>query len=291
VIDQKADAALAGLVLAAEDTYDQASSEASGAAILTPAVDARLTARYRLRGYVVGTDALFRRGAALEAAGERVFYGAFLESTTAQGEFLCVIRGTAGLIEWLEDGEFIPRPHPRAGRCEWGFWSIYQSFGYRPCGGTIDAPLVASITSAVGSGRLTVAGHSLGAALATYLAVDLADPQRLGKRVSLRAFASPRPGDGLFAQYAGALLSDFRTYARELDIVPRVPVGFSYASLPTTEIPWDANGVRVRLSAGAAGQHHLTSYMSQMDVASISGLPAIDDKYLAALILPSKAAA
>jgi triacylglycerol lipase len=162
----------------------------------------------------------------------------------------------------------------------------------RPGGPNV--PLVAALSAIAGSGRLTVTGHSLGAALATYLAADLADPQRLGNRVAARLFASPRPGDGLFAQYAGALIADCRAYAREFDLVPRVPFGFDYAPISSTVmIPLGAGGVRVRLSSGPRGQHHVLSHAAQLDPSCLTptALLPIDDPYLACLILPQAAAA
>src|SRR6185437_10642993 len=84
--------------------------------------------------------------------------------------------------------------------------------------------------AAVGTGSLTVVGHSLGAALASYTAFDAA--YALGKqRCAARLFASPRPGDASFASEFAGRLSDCVSYAYAMDIVPMVPVGFGYCAL------------------------------------------------------------
>src|SRR6185437_5634308 len=125
-----------------------------------------------------------------------VFYGWLLRHQVSPGTFLCLIRGTKDLIEWAEDAEGVPVEAPGVpGKVEQGFHGIYTSMRLRHPGGS-DMPLVSAIEAIVGLGTVTVAGHSLGAALATYLAADLADTARLGDRVTARIYCSPRPGDG-----------------------------------------------------------------------------------------------
>ncbi|MGH8217380.1 MAG: lipase family protein [Steroidobacteraceae bacterium] len=290
-IDPKADARLALDVLATEDAYDAAGGP--GKAPLDIPLEPRLAPLWALRGHIVGTDAVLQRGVGLALGAQAVWYGYVLQSLTDPVRFACLIRGTSGAVEWWDDAKCAQVRYPRGGNVEDGFWKIAESLTYRRPGGP-NVPLVAALSGIVGSGSLLIAGHSLGATLAIYRAADLADPSRLGKRLSLRAYASPHPGDALFAQYAGSLIADYRCYARELDIVPRLPEGFGYSCLPTTVLPWNANGVRVRIESGARGQHHVLSYAAQLDPSCITpaALLPIDKPYLDCLIFPPiKAAA
>ncbi|MGH8261381.1 MAG: lipase family protein, partial [Steroidobacteraceae bacterium] len=281
-------------VLACEDSYDAAVAAAQppGSAITDPPLDARLAAEWTVRGALVGTDSLWRKGMTAQLADRTVFYGWLLQSRADPRRFLCLIRGTAGFIEWIEDAEFELVRHPKAGSVEHGFWNLYHSMAFRAPGGTADAPLVASLTAIVGEGTLTVAGHSLGSALATYLTLDLADPGRLGARVAGRYFASPRPGDGLFAQYFSASVPDACAWAWGLDLVPRIPFGFSYSPLLCTRT-LDPDRVPVRPCFGIKCQHHVLGYALMIDpsVVDLSTLPAMDKPYLDCLRLPVPAAA
>jgi hypothetical protein len=130
---------------------------------------------------------------------------------------------------------------------------------YLPVGGA-EVP-VTEIPESI-AGQLVVAGHSLGSALATYLAHDLAP--LLGDRLTARLFASPRPGDTTYGHAYMAAVPDTVAYAYLLDLVPRVPFGLSYAALPATSIIHpDTAEAKIRLNP--ACWHHLLSYASMMN--------------------------
>src|SRR6185312_17486821 len=132
-------------------------------------------------------------------------------------------------------------------------YGIYASMRLRHPGSGTDMPLVSAITAIVGLGTVTVAGHSLGAALATYLAADLADPARLGSRVAARIYCSPRPGDGEYVKHVARRLTDCVAYADVLDIVTHVPAGLGYASLPSTVTLWPLG----KIELGVKALHHV----------------------------------
>lgn len=272
--DRKADAQLAVMVLAAEDMYS-----AQGPAAIQPVVDPRITAGWSLRGYIVGTDALLRPAGSLAIGVQRVFYGLLLESNSAPGEFCAVARGTSGLIEWLEDAEFLLTPSKRTGEVEAGFFGIYESFAFRHPGGA-EMPVAASIAAIVGVGSLTIVGHSLGAALATYLAYDVA--ALIPGRVALRVFASPHPGDSAFSAAVAAAIPDHAHYANVADVVPRVPIGLGYARLPNTvELAPFNLAVRIRMNVGCL--HHALSYASLLDDRVLDSAPQ-DSPYVSCIL-------
>jgi triacylglycerol lipase len=248
------DADLIDLVWWAEDAYSGA-LEVPGADLCEVAPDARLTAAWNVRGTLTGQDAILRAGP-LTLGARRVFYGWLLESVATPGAFVLAIRGTDGILEWLEDAEFAPmEAHPVRGRVESGFWGIYQSMTLRR--GAADEPLIETVAAIVGTGKLQVTGHSLGAPLATYAAFELAGRlSHVGWSVSARLFASPRPGDLSFATAFDWRVKNHVMYANKADLVPRVPFGFGYAHVPNvTELTPDG---LVRPSI--ACQHHSLVY-------------------------------
>lgn len=147
---------------------------------LVPSPASGLTAAgWNLIAYISGRDALFARGP-LQVLPQTVCYGYLAQRGT---EFVAVIRGTDGFVEWVEDGMFPPIPYkpqtvlpstqgPVA--VEQGFWSIYAGMTLISPQAAPLGSLGSGIVAAVGAGTVTVIGHSLGAALATYLTLDLA---------------------------------------------------------------------------------------------------------------------
>lgn len=233
-------------------------------ASLTPIADPRLLPRgYRIVGYLTGTDCVFRCGRTI-TVGSMVCYGYLAESVATPGTFIVAIRGTEGILEWIEDGEFAPVPHRVAGQVEAGFYGIYQSLEYRSADNKIWQVAAAGIATAVGPGSVTVLGHSLGAPLASYLAFDLANPLLLGQRVDACLFASPRPGDTAFGAAFTARLASYRVYNYELDVVPRVPRGPDYTDLPL--VTWiGIHSAKAHIKFDLACHHHLVSYCSMLD--------------------------
>src|SRR5579859_3311355 len=116
---------------------------------------------------------------------DNVYYGLLLRCHTAcapfeEGDYLVAVRGTMDHQEWLNDAmSLMPTPSPRGpkwGQVGAGFWDIYATMSLNDMqGGSEQSPPAAAIAEMVKSapGKVYLAGHSLGAALATYLAADL----------------------------------------------------------------------------------------------------------------------
>jgi triacylglycerol lipase len=253
--DPEADVRFGWPVMLAFDTH------AAAPTLLEPPPDPRLAPDWTLHGYILGLDAILRSEAALELSEGRVCYGLLLEAAASPGEFVVAIRGTANVMEWAIDAEFSLSEHPLAGKVESGFWTLYESMSFRAPGGK-DVPLASGIADAIGEGVVTVAGHSLGASLATYLTLDLAE--RPGLRVRGRFFASPRPGDHDFADLFDKTVADYMSWAWVFDAVPHVPLGLGYTPLHNlVEIrPSDS---QARIAFGLGCSHHLTSYLAMLD--------------------------
>jgi triacylglycerol lipase len=287
-----ADVPYARLALYAEDMYDPAHPDQ-----LAPTPDPRIGADgWTLCGYLTATDAFYRSGPPtphrpcgkmfFSLARPPVYYGFLARSVATPGTFAVAIRGTEDFIEWIEDAEFALTPHPAAGRVEAGFYGIYRSLAYEVAPlvqSSIIAPSAAlALAPLIGKGTVTVIGHSLGAALAAYMALDFG---RAGVAANARLWASPRPGDESFVGALGAAVPDFVSYAYELDLVPRIPLGFDYTGPPGAEIITPGSALaRIRISALC--NHHMLSYLAMTDPAAVSSadLEAADLQYVRCIL-------
>jgi len=275
------------LVMYAEDMYDALT--AAGKANPTPPIDARIPAAgWTILGFISAVDAL--ADAQALGLGTRFYYGFLARSTADATRFVTVIRGTANASEWIEDVEFIPVPAPATmgGNVENGFYSIYSSMRYTPLGSTVLQPVVAGIAAVVGAGQLTVLGHSLGSALATYLSFDLSLSAQLTGALSARMFASPRAGDVTFTRNYDAKVGDYLVYDYALDIVPKVPLFFNYSALPKAVI-FAAEDAQAVIKNTLGGNHHAICYAAMINYGTTtwSAVPAIDQPCAACIVGPN----
>ncbi len=252
-----ASARLALLCWAAEQIGPVATPNGAGAVQGSLAPPAWVSARYRLCGWITGEDSAFGLSAG------RVFYGWVLWSDAG---YVLVLRGTESAIEWLVDFDFPPRSGYRlGGEVESGFYGLYETLDFQPVGGAAGL-LLAGVARLVGADPLAITGHSLGAAIATYATVELAEA---GAHVSGRFIASPRPGDAGFADAFAARVTDAVDYHYAPDIVGDVPIGFGYSPLHCVEtIPTNP-----RVPDNPASNHHATHYAWELDPASLEVLP------------------
>ncbi|ECO0585411.1 lipase family protein [Salmonella enterica subsp. diarizonae] len=261
---------------------------------LSPVPDPRIIAAgWLITGYITGGDRLIKSGNGVRRkvldvcplSEDRVCYGYLARSRV--GEYVAVIRGTDGAEEWLDDFDFIPRrpDSPLQGMADGGFYGIYRSLRLETLAGDC-RPLAAGIAQAVATARVTVAGHSLGAALATYLTAELATLLP-ASQVSACLFASPKPGDEAFAVYFRRTVPHYQIFSYLNDLVPLVPPA-GYSPLPdaTVLLPERSD---VTISSTPACCHHLISYIALLDPAFFRKLilqPDMtpDDRHCAACI-------
>jgi triacylglycerol lipase len=241
-----------------------------GGSLTPPPAPGLTAAGWTIRAYITGNDTLLDKGP-LQLKGAIVFYGYLAER--APGELAAVIRGTDGFVEWVEDGEFspilyapqIPLPATQDSiSVEQGFWTLYASMQLiSPTGAALGALAPAITNAAVSTGTVTVVGHSLGAALATYLTLDLARGS-LGPRVSACLFASPHTGNQGFVTLFDQTIADYRLFNYILDLVPRVPLGLGYMTLPRRTVLQPATAeANIRVSIGC--NHHVICYCAMLD--------------------------
>ena len=143
------------------------------------------------------------------------------------GDVVVAIRGTDGILEWVHDAEFLLVPCPflvGAGKTEDGFTAMYNSLR------TAVSPGSPTVVSALATlpykhtiSSMTICGHSLGGAIATLLALDVAANTKV-PNPTVYTYASPRTGDPSFVVKYNKLLTNSYRIANRLDVVPKLPL-------------------------------------------------------------------
>jgi predicted lipase len=163
-----------------------------------------------------------------ENGNKRVSIGLILQAS-GSGDVVIAIRGTEGIHEWIHDAQFLPTPcpfMPAAGNIEDGFTDMYSSLRVG-----VDAlapslvqalpklPFKRAVTS------VTVCGHSLGGALATFLALDIAtNAINFNFIPTVYTYASPRTGDSQFVNLYNHVVPNTFRIANRVDLVPKLPL-------------------------------------------------------------------
>jgi hypothetical protein len=169
---------------------------------------------YALRDVIYGNDL------ATDIGGLKSIVPFGFTATTPTNDLVVVIRGTQGIWEWVQDARFLKVTcplAPQSGQTEDGFTAVYQSL-------TVNGASVLNYlkTLPVAPATITITGHSLGAALATLLAYDLAVNSAF-TNPSVVTFASPQVGDLMFVDTYINEVPDTWRIANIIDPVPGLP--------------------------------------------------------------------
>ena len=195
---------------------------------------------------------------------EPEFFGMAAQSDG--GELLIAIRGTDTLLEWLVDAECGPCAFPgvpAAGRVEDGFCSVYATLRCSSTGGDV----LSLVRQAAPGTTVTICGHSLGAAVATLLALDVAVAAPTID-LTLYTFASPRVGDAAFAAFCNSRIPVHFRVANRPDIVPHLPPLYEATG---TEIDVDSTAFP-QIAHRIICYHSLTTYLWLLEQSSPFGL-------------------
>jgi hypothetical protein len=192
---------------------------------------------------------------------ELEFYGIVVHEIANPDSRIIAIRGTEGVIEWIDDAAAIPIPFrqvPSAGRVATGFDTIYSTLkvvkrtlpseraemartgaalGPETFAGsfaeqleqlaiTREAARGVAPSATLERGRrqrpTIVTGHSLGSALTTLFVMENASKHKFDIS-TLCTFASPRVGNKEFARLFDLLPIDSWRIVNTLDLVPKLP--------------------------------------------------------------------
>jgi pimeloyl-ACP methyl ester carboxylesterase len=177
------------------------------------------------------------------------------------GNAVVAIRGTEGIKEWVQDAKFLAVKCPflpGAGQTEDGFTAVYQSLRMTRDAGS--NRLVAALPNAAFPRpltSLTICGHSLGGALATLFALDVAANTALGHGLTAITYASPRTGNPSFANTYNEVVPVTVRIANRLDLVPKLPLPPLYEHVgQVTEL-----NPLLKVKLDILCQHHLTTYL------------------------------
>ena len=190
--------------------------------------------------------------------GDVVTFG-FLAVSDA-GELVAAIRGTDSIMEWLHDADFLMVPNPilgARGLTDDGFTSVYRSLRVGEANNS--QRVKDSIESYLGNGSAksaTVCGHSLGGAVATLLALDIALNSPYGAP-AVYTYASPRSGDHFFSDsYKASIVSSYRIENR-MDVIPKLPpLPYEHVDLHCSLNPPILNSLDI------VKNHLLTTYLA-----------------------------
>jgi hypothetical protein len=196
------------------------------------------------------------------------------------GDVVIAIRGTEGILEWIQDAKFLQVTCPflaGAGRTDDGFTDMYNSLR------TAVAPGSPTVVSALATlpypqpvTTVTICGHSLGGALVTLLALDLAANTAF-TNPTVYSYASPRTGDPAFASTYDQVVKNSFRIANRLDLVPHMPFPPAYEHVND---PFELNPVqllplppKILLKFTPGCEHAINSYLYLLSV--VSGGPVI----------------
>ncbi len=187
------------------------------------------------------------------------------EIFASKNDVIVAFRGTDGYLESLHDADVISsrigdfllfKNIQYSGIAHSGFLGLYST-----C--MIDAAspprlfLADFIHGMIGERTLSIAGHSLGAALATLFAIDFAHKHPEAK-IRVITFASPRVGDPEFVRDYNARVPETWRIDNEPDFVPDIPFcGWNYDHVQT-EWHIDSRGTTKFESAAF---HDLRTYL------------------------------
>jgi Lipase (class 3) len=221
------------------------------------------------------------------------FYGFLAQNIANPTQFVLAIRGTQTPEEWWDDFTSIiktPFSVPNCGSVALGFNRIYQTMEIieRPTGAagaaaavrslkpvgsfaTQAASLVRRLSQAAApraagvptAASISVAGHSLGSALATLYTMENAKGDQIHNPI-LCTYASPRVGDANFVAAFSALPLTSWRIVNEPDIVPTQPpelAGFRHIGV---EQKFDSSA---SAKASLVCWHAMATYLSLVDPA------------------------
>jgi len=156
----------------------------------------------------------------------RVIVGLVLQNDA--GDAVLAFRGTEGIKEWVQDAEFLATPFrevPNGGQTEDGFTEMYRSTTVGDGAGAVRLlPALGGNLFSKPVTSITVAGHSLGGALATVCALDVAtNAPEAFRNPTVFTYASPRTGDRTFAAAYSQRITNTYRLVDNVDLVPKLP--------------------------------------------------------------------
>ena len=248
-----------GLLVKATETISPENTAAAAGQTVPAAYDPN-SVGYKVVSTILGNDLATNMN---PGRGDRIVSFGFI-LRVPNNDAVIAIRGTEGIREWIHDFEFLAAKCPflaGAGKTDDGFTAIYNSLRVAVTSARlVDAVAALPFNHAVNS--LTICGHSLGGALATLLALDVAANTNF-MNPAIYTYASPRTGDPLFAHTYNQVVPNTYRIANRVDIVPNLPLPPLYEHVVGL---YELNSIKLippkfLVKCGLACEHHMTSYL------------------------------
>ncbi|WP_052487530.1 lipase family protein [Gordoniibacillus kamchatkensis] len=176
--------------------------------------------------YSSGGDFVLPRGyraVAVLGTGSYPYLGYVMEAKSA---VVVALRGTKNVFDLLTDFNWTQMPYPyvpAAGATHRGFTELYER--------TLRPQLTAALGRLSPKKRLIMCGHSLGGALVTLAAPDMARHTRFGAPL-VYTYGSPKVGNAEFAAAYGRIVGSTTRVAGVHDLVPGFPPSAGKAYVP-----------------------------------------------------------
>jgi len=192
---------------------------------------------------------------------DTVPFGFIAKAADPANDFVVAIRGTDSIWEWLQDARFNRVTCPcaaGAGESEDGFTDVYESLttGTAGSGPRVVAALK-TLLGPLGNATLAITGHSLGAALATLLALEVTESDAFATPEVI-TFASPLVGDPQFARTYDTEVPNTWRIANFVDLVPKVPPA-NWGYVHVNQLFQVNSFGKVKILPACC--HHLTTYL------------------------------
>jgi triacylglycerol lipase len=168
------------------------------------------------------------------------YYGLIAESIANPKNLVIAIRGTEGFAEWWDDFHILPSKcpfDPKAGNVATGFLDLYNTLMVSQPGLPEGAVMLKDTVCAPANDKfdiddteaLVVAGHSLGASLATLYGLHLASND---KDTTIFTYASPCTGNSDFISYYNSVITESSRVFNDPDLVPKLLLLAGYSHVP-----------------------------------------------------------
>lgn len=201
----------------------------------------------------------------------------FVLQSVGGSDIVIAIRGTKGIMEWVQDARFAMVPCPfiaGGGNTEDGFTAMYTSL--RIGTDSASATLVGALSTLPfpnpvnAATSVTICGHSLGGAIVTLLALDVA-ANTIFRNPTVYSYASPRTGDPTFvATYTRLVPNTFRI-ANRMDLVPKLPLPPLYDHVAGLDelnpVQWSLPP-KILVKPELGCQHFLSTYLHLLSIGS-----------------------
>jgi len=196
----------------------------------------------------------YTKGFVVTASCNNISYGSYgyVGYHSSYEEIVSSYRGSSDIQNWIEDLYAIKTPPGKAfpgipnAQVEDGFYAYYESL--KSC--ILNA--VSGLQKKYPSYRVTVTGHSLGAAGAGLAAMDM--EVNMGyKNVLVLNFGEPRLGNKAFSNAVLTYIPGFQRMVDYEDCVPKLPppaFGYNHEAYEIYEHPTGANSYKVCDNSG-----------------------------------------